>query len=164
MYHWWVYIHVLATLTFLFAHGISSIVAWRLRGRPSPATARAWLELYAVGRYFLLFYSSLLVLLVSGVVAGFMGDWWGHGWIWVSLALLIGIIVSMYILGSTYYGRVRRALGMPYFDGRRTHPAEEPAPVAEIEALLAKSPALALTVIGFGGIALILWLMMFKPF
>lgn len=55
-------------------------------------------------------------------------------------------------------------MGMVYFDGRKEHPASDPAPVEEIEALLAKSPAIALTVIGFGGIAVILWLMMFKPF
>ncbi len=164
MYPWMVYLHVLATLTFLFAHGVTSIVAWRLRGGPDPATARAWLGLYAAGRYVMLFYSSLLVLLGTGVVAGFMGDWWGHGWIWLSLALLIGIIVGMFFIGTRHYGRLRRALGMPWFDGRREHPAGEPAPIEEIQALLAHSPALALTVIGFGGIAVILWLMMFKPF
>jgi len=164
MYQWMVYLHVLATLTFLFAHGVTNIVAWRLRGAPAPATARAWLELYAAGRYFALLYGSLLILLLSGVVAGFMGRWWGEGWIWLSLALLVGIIIGMYVLGSAYYSRVRRALGMPWFDGRQAHPAETAAPTTEIEGLLANSPALPLTLIGFGGIALILWLMMFKPF
>lgn len=164
MYSWLVYLHVLATLTFLFAHGVTSIVAWRLRGAPDPALARAWLELYAAGRYFTLLYGSLVVLLLSGVVAGFMGRWWGEGWIWLSLALLAGIIIGMYALGTNHYSKLRRALGMPWFDGRRAHSPEPPAPAAEIESLLAKSPALALTIIGFGGIALILWLMMFKPF
>ncbi len=164
MYPWMVYLHVLATLTFLFAHGVTSIVAWRLRSRPDAATARAWLGLYAAGGYVALFYGSLLVLLISGIAAGFMGDWWGRGWIWLSLVLLIGIMVGMYLIGTRRYGRLRQALGMPWFDGRREHPAAEPAPIEEIHALLAASPALALTVIGFGGIAVILWLMMFKPF
>jgi hypothetical protein len=31
MYPWVVYLHVLATLTFLLAHGVSSVVAWRLK-------------------------------------------------------------------------------------------------------------------------------------
>lgn len=159
-----VYLHVLATLTFLFAHGVTSIVAWRLRGVPDPATARAWLGLYAAGRYFMLLYGSLLVLLISGVAAGFMGRWWDEGWIWLSLALLIGIIIGMYVMGTNHYSKLRRALGMPWFDGRKGHPAGEPASIEEIHALLAGSPALALTVIGFGGIAVILWLMMFKPF
>lgn len=164
MYPWVVYLHVLATLTFLFAHGVTSIVAWRLRGVPDPATARAWLGLYAAGRYFMLLYGSLLVLLISGVAAGFMGQWWDEGWIWLSLALLIGIIIGMYVMGTNHYSKLRRALGMPWFDGRKGHPASEPASIEEIHALLAGSPALALTVIGFGGIAVILWLMMFKSF
>jgi hypothetical protein len=53
---------------------------------------------------------------------------------------------------------------MEWFDGRRGHPAELPAPDEEIQAMLVKSPAYALAAIGFGGIAAILWLMMFKPF
>ena len=87
-----------------------------------------------------------------------------RGWIWLSLLLLIGIIVAMFIIGSKRYSLVRKALGMAWFDGQKGHPAGEPAPVEEIQALLANSPAITLTVIGFGGIAVILWLMMFKPF
>lgn len=164
MYSWMVYLHILATLSFLIVHGVSSVVAWRLKKQRDPATARAWLELNTNGVVIAVFYGSLLVLLICGVVAGFMGDWWGRGWIWLSLTLLIGIIISMFIIGSRYSGRLRKALGMPWFDGRKEHPAGEPAPIEEIHALLAGSPALALTVIGFGGIAVILWLMMFKPF
>jgi hypothetical protein len=164
MYPWMVYLHMLATLAFLIVHGVSSVVAWRLKSRPDPATARAWLELNTSGVVIAVFYGSLLVLLISGVVAGFMGDWWDRGWIWLSLALLIGIIVGMFLIGTRRYSRLRQALGMPWFDGRREHPAGEPAPLEEIHALLAGSPALALTVIGFGGIAVILWLMIFKPF
>ncbi len=164
MYNWMVYLHVLATLSFLIVHGVSSVVAWRLKSQRDPATARAWLEINANGAVIAVFYGSLLVLLIGGIIAGFMGDWWGQGWIWLSLALLIGIIVGMFYIGTRHYGRLRQALGMPWFDGRKEHPASEPAPIEEIHALLAGSPALALTVIGFGGIAVILWLMMFKPF
>lgn len=164
MYHWLVYIHVLATFAFLLTHGVSSVVALRLRHQRDPALARAWLELYASGGVVAVFYGSLLVLLVSGVISGFMGDWWGRGWIWLSLALLIGIMVAMFFIGSRNYSQVRKALGMAWFDGRKEHPAGEPASVEEIEALLANAPAITLALIGFGGIAVILWLMMFKPF
>jgi hypothetical protein len=142
MYPWLVYLHVLATMSFLIVHGVSSVVAWRLKGQRDPATARAWLELNTNGVVIAVFYGSLLVLLLSGVVAGFMGDWWGQGWIWLSVALLIGIIVGMYLIGTRRYSRLRQALGMPWFDGRREHPAGSPAPVEEIHALLANSPAL----------------------
>ena len=164
MYQWLVYIHILATFAFLLTHGVSSVVALRLRKQRDPAVARAWLELNTSGGVIAVFYGSLLILLISGVINGFMGKWWGSGWIWLSLVLLIGIIVSMGLIGSRYYSQVRKALGMAWFDGRKEHPAGEPASAEEIEALLAGGPAITLTVIGFGGIAVILWLMMFKPF
>jgi hypothetical protein len=164
MYHWMVYIHVLATFAFLLTHGVSSVVALRLRKQRDPALARAWMELNASGVVVAVFYGSLIVLLVSGIISGFMGHWWGHGWIWLSLLLLIGLIVAMFLIGSRHYGRVRKALGMAWFDGRREHPPGEPGLAEEIEALLAQAPAITLAVIGFGGIAVILWLMMFKPF
>ncbi len=164
MYHGLVYIHVLATFAFLLTHGVSTVVALRLRSQRDPALARAWLELNASGGVLAVFYGSLLTLLVSGVISGFLGDWWGYGWIWLSLALLIGIIVSMFLIGTRHYGRVRQALGMAWFDGRKSQPPGNQSSVEEIEALLAKAPAVTLAVIGFGGIAVILWLMMFKPF
>lgn len=164
MYQWMVYIHVLATFAFLITHGVSSVVALRLRTQRDPAIVRAWLELYANGGVYGVLYGSLLVLLVSGTISGFMGDWWGRGWIWLSLVLLIAIIVTMFLIGSRHYSQIRKAVGMAWFDGRKEHPAGEQAPAEEIEALLAKAPAITLAVIGFGGIAVILWLMMFKPF
>lgn len=164
MYQLLVYLHVLATFAFLMTHGVSSVVALRLRRQRDPAVARAWLELNTSSGVMAALYGSLLTLLISGIISGFMGDWWGRGWIWLSLALLIGIIVGMYLIGSRHYGRVRKALGMAWFDGRQAHPPGQPAPAEEIEALLANAPAITLAVIGFGGIAVILWLMMFKPF
>lgn len=164
MYHWLVYIHVLATFAFLLTHGVSSVVALRLRRQHDAPVARAWLELNASGGFVAVFYGSLLTLLVSGIISGFLGDWWGQGWIWLSLVLLIAIIVSMFLIGSRHYSRVRQALGMAWFDGRKEHPPGEPLSAEEIEALLVKAPAVTLAIIGFGGIAVILWLMMFKPF
>lgn len=164
MYEWMVYIHVLATFVFLVVHGVSSIVTLRLRNQRDPALARAWLGIYADKGVYQALFGSLLLLMLSGIVGGFMGKWWGHGWIWLSLALLIGITVAMSVVGSKYYTRLRKALGMVWYDRGKIQPPVEPAPAEEIEALLANAPAVSMAVIGFGGIAVILWLMMFKPF
>jgi uncharacterized membrane protein len=164
MYDWMVYLHVLAVFAFLLAHGVSTIVIFRLRGRPDPAEARAWMELYINDRVFAVLYGSLLLLLVTGIVAAFMGNWWNRGWVWLSLALLVGIIAGMWLVGTRHMTHIRKALGMPHFNGRTTVPAAPPAPPDEIDALLATAPALPVALIGFGGLAAILWLMMFKPF
>ena len=103
MYQWLIYIHVLATFAFLLTHGVSSAVALRLRGQHDPALARAWMLIYYDnGVYYAVLYGSLLVLLITGIISAFMGKWWGHGWIWLSLALLIGIIVSMTFFAVSY--------------------------------------------------------------
>jgi hypothetical protein len=160
-----VYLHVLATFTFLITHGVSSFIALRLRNQRDPALARAWMMVYYDnGLYYTALYGSLLTILITGIISAFMGKWWQFGWIWLSLALLIGIIVSMTFMAATHYSKVRKALGMPYLENWKSQPAGDPAPPEEIEALLANSPAITLAIIGFGGIAVILWLMMFKPF
>ncbi|MEK7327934.1 MAG: hypothetical protein AAB217_22035 [Chloroflexota bacterium] len=162
MYKWLIFLHIAGTLGFMMAHGASASVAFALRRERNLERVRALLELSA--NSYGLMYLSLLVLLVSGIVAGFIGQWWGHGWIWTSLALLVAISVAMTVLGSGIYGGARKATGLPYFENGKQNPPLESASAEEIEALLAKGNPILLTVIGSGGLLLILWLMMFKPF
>ena len=109
-------------------------------------------------------YGSLLLLLVVGVILGFMGSWWGQAWIWVSLILLIAIVVLMARFGSSIYGGARKLAGLPYMERGKPQPPIEPASEAEINALLDQGNPNLLTAIGFGGIVIIAWLMMAKPF
>jgi hypothetical protein len=109
-------------------------------------------------------YLSLLVLLAAGIIAAFMGQWWGRGWIWVSLGLLVVIIAAMGAMGSRYYGEARKMAGMPYFAKGKVQPPLPPASADEIFAVLARANPMLLTVIGLGGFAIIAWLMRFKPF
>lgn len=162
MYHWLVFLHVAATLGFMLTHGVSVSIAFALRQKCSPERVHALLELSA--NSYKGIYLSLLALLVSGVAAGFMGQWWGAGWIWASLLLLIAIIVAMAILGGSIYSQARKVAGLPYSERGKPFPAEPPRSPEELEAQLARANPILLTVIGYGGILLILWLMMFKPF
>lgn len=164
MYSWLVYIHVFATLIFMFMHGVTGLVSFRLRTERNLESIRAMISLYASPGAFSIMYLSLLFLLGGGIWAGFQGGWWGYGWIWLSLGLLIAISVAMYLVGTKFYTLVRKAVGMPYMQGSKEMSAEEPLSAAEIDALLSKTPAVLIAVIGVGGIGLILWLMMFKPF
>jgi hypothetical protein len=156
------YLHIAATFAFLLAHGASSSAAYALRGERNPERIRALLEMS--GSSYKVMYPSLLVLLFSGIVAGFQGRWWRYGWIWTSLVLLIAIVVAMSVLGSRIFGEARKASGLPYFEKNKTQPPLEPRPQEEVEAILKRASPHLLTLIGFGGILVIAWLMMFKPF
>ena len=164
MYQWLVFTHVLGVFGFLLAHGASAAVAFKLRGERAVERVRALLDLSrgaaAVAN------ASLLVLLAAGIAAGFMGGWWGRGWIWTALGLLVLISFAMNGVGSRPLIRVRQLLGEagprgPKVDLRpsSTIPTDQQLAVA----LAAVNPWL-LTAIGGGGVALVLWLMMFKPF
>jgi hypothetical protein len=156
------FVHVIGVFAFLMAHGVSAGVAFRLRSERSLERIRALLELSA--NSYGVMYLSLLVFLVSGIVGGFAGQWWGKGWIWISLGLLIAIVVAMGWLGSGIYGSARKAVGLPFMENFKPQAPIEPAGAQEIDALLAKGNPVLLAIIGFGGIAVIAWLMMFKPF
>lgn len=162
MYNWLVYIHVAGALGFMMAHGVSASVAFALRGERHPERVRALLELSA-NSYGLL-YLSLLVILVSGVSVTFLGEFWNRGWIWASLVLLIAISAAMGALGGRYYGEARKAAGLPYHERGQAFPAQPACSPEEVEAALAKANPILLAAIGFGGLLVIVWLMMFKPF
>lgn len=157
-----VFVHVASAFVFAAGHGVSMVVAFRLRHETDTAGIRALLDLSGWSLNFA--GMGLLVLLVTGILAGIAGGHFGRGWIWASLALLLMIGGSMTPLGAGYFNRVRRGLGI-----RAGLKADEPDPVpllaAEIAALAATSrqPGL-LAAIGGGGFLVILWLMTAKPF
>lgn len=162
MYGWIVYLHVAGIFVFLLGHGASANVAFALRRERTAERIRALLDLSLNSYVFM--YVGLLLLLVSGIVAGFMGNHWGRGWIWASIVIFIVIFVGMYALGSAPLGRVRQAVGLqPY---RRTGqvPLGEVKSEAELSALLNTNQPMFVMVLGLGGLLIILWLMMFKPF
>ncbi|MEO8607899.1 MAG: hypothetical protein ABI690_08465 [Chloroflexota bacterium] len=162
MYRWIILLHVISAFAFFMAHGISIAVALRLKHEHQIERLRALLELSDVSK--LTARISLVVLLLAGIVGGFMSSWWRMGWIWVSLALLVLITIVMARGVSPYFNRLRKAIGSPYLIGMKRQPAQEPSPAAEIEALLSGPNFMGMTIIGMGITVVIIYLMMFKPF
>jgi len=163
MYRFWVFLHIAGVFGFLTAHGASAVVAFRLRRERDPERVAALLELSSSSLG--LMYGSFLILLASGVVAGFLGHWWGQAWIWTAIGLLFAVMFAMYPLASNFYNRVREAVGLQTYDQRRK--GIEPAPPAsaeEVEAVLRSSRPFLIAAIGGLGLLAILWLMIFKPF
>lgn len=162
MYGWVVFLHVIGVFGFLMAHGVSAGVSFRLRKERNREHIRLLLDLSASTAA--VFGVSFLLLFITGIIGGFMGNWWSKLWIWVALGLLIAISVVMSALGQRYYHRLRKAVGLPYMEAMKQHPPSEPASDEEIAAIAASGRPMLLAVIGFGGIIIITWLMKFKPF
>ncbi len=162
MHKWVVLLHVLGVMGFMLAHGGTTAMTLLLKRQRDFDHMRALLDLSRHSGP--TFGVALLLLLGSGITAGFTGRWWGEGWIWASLAILIAITAVMSLSSRAHYHKLRKVLGLPYFDGRRDQPALPPASEAEIWAVQATLRPGLLAAVGFGGTALIAWLMMFKPF
>jgi hypothetical protein len=154
-YQWWVFLHIAGVFVFLVAHGISIGVSMRLRQERDPKRIMALLDVSSSSISGL--YVGLVLLLAGGVVAGFVGDWWGQGWIWVALGTLVAVMVLMYALATNYYKRLRLIVGA-MADGSEAVSDER---LAE---LLAGPRPVVLAVLGSGGLLFILYLMLFKPF
>ncbi len=163
MYQWIVFTHVLGVFGFLLAHGASAAVAFKVRGEREIARVHALLDLSkgaaAIGNV------ALLALLAAGIAAGFMGGWWGRGWIWAALGLLVLISFAMNGVGTRPLRRVRQLLGTEArgLKGESKTSLATPTDEQIADALSAVNPWF-MTTLGGGGLALILWLMLFKPF
>ena len=160
MYNWIVFLHIISIFGFLLAHGVSAGVFFALHRERNPDRIRLLLQMS--GGTFGLMGVSLLVTLASGITLGFMGHWWGRVWIWLSLALLIALYGVMSGLGSRVLNELRVGLGLPSVYNQPPRP-EELTP-QELDAIIKRSNPPLLAAVGLSGIAVIVWLMMFKPF
>ncbi|MGH2724357.1 MAG: cupredoxin domain-containing protein [Actinomycetota bacterium] len=154
MYQWWVFVHLVGVFGFLVAHGVSVGVSFRLRAERDPGKIAALLDLSSrsIGPMWV----SIGVLLAGGIVAGFQGSWWGYGWIWASIGVLVVVIVIMALLATRYYSRVRLVTGA-MTGGSEAVSAEE------FDRVLRSARPVTIAVVGFVGLGLILWMMIFKP-
>ena len=158
---WLVFAHVLGAFTFVMAHGVSVFAALDIRGEREPARIAALLDL---SRSSLIIASAALAfLLVSGIIAAFVGDFWGQKWIWSSIVILVLLFLYMSLRGTRYHDSLRRHVGGVGIYDPRASQAPPPDPVA-LARLLDSPRALELAAVGGIGLVAILYLMAFKPF
>ena len=155
MYSWIVFLHVFSAFVYMLAHGVQAAVMLKLRSEADPERS---LTLFNALNGTRLQRITLALVMVTGLVAGFQRPWWRHGWMWTALAMLVVITVLMRLYGAGYYtlvsGAARRAIA-------------EQKTQESMEAFLAARTswhAIGVAIIGIGGLAVIVWLMMFKPF
>ena len=154
-YTWWKFLHVAGVIAFVMFHGVSMMVALQLRterdrGRIATMTQLSGSSLRGM-------YVALLWLIVFGVIAGIQGQWWNDGWFWISVGLLVVAIAEMSAVGRPYYERVKEAIEVrPSGVPRRSD--------EELDEILRSPIGLWNAVFGIAVLAVIAWLMIFKPF
>lgn len=158
---WIVFVHVAGAFVFAAAHAVSMYVVFQVRVERDRARIASLLDLSA--RSLGAASHGLLVVLISGIVAGIVLGSFGRGWIWVSLALVLGIGVLMNPIGGTYMRRLRDAVGAPVRPPKPGEVIPPKASDADIRALLSTRRPEALLALGAGGFLVILYLMYFRP-
>jgi hypothetical protein len=159
---WLIFVHILGAITFFLAHGTSAAMAYQIRKETDFNRIRALLDIS---------WSTVTIALVSFVIMGLTGlilpfiiHLWGRVYIWLSIVLMLVVFFYMAMFNETHYKELRRLVGLPYMKGNKRLPAEPPASPEEVAALLKKTSPTSLVVVGYGIPAIVLWLMVFKPF
>ncbi len=108
MYQWLVFAHLVGLVIFALCHGVSVFVAFRVRRIDDPTVAAGYLQLSQSANRAM--YLGLLLLAVGGIGAASVNNLWGQTWVWSSVVVLIAVIALMYVVGASYYYRLRDAL------------------------------------------------------
>jgi hypothetical protein len=154
-YSWWKFLHVAGVLVFVLLHGVSVVAALGVRKERDRQRIAIMLQLS--GSSLMGMYVSLVWLVIFGVVAGIQGAFWNDGWFWISVAVLVLVTGEMSAIAKPYYGRVKEAVEIrPSGVPRRSD--------EELEQILRSPVAVWNALVGFGALAIITWLMIFKPF
>jgi hypothetical protein len=158
MYQWLLYLHIAAVIGFMLGHGVQVAVMLRQRSEADPERNLALFEMLPTVKP--LRYLSVGIVL-TGLLLVAVLSLWARWWIWISLGLLVVIWLVMYRFGGAYYVGLEDAATRA-IEARGTS-GEADAIAAFTRARRGPQP-LILATAGLGGVAVILWLMVFRPF
>jgi hypothetical protein len=158
VYQWLLFLHVAAVLSFVLAHGVQVSIMIRQRSEPDPERNLALFEVLPTVVPLRILAAAIVI---SGVLLVAALSIWTRLWIWLSLGLLIAIWIVMARLGGGYYNQLEEAATRA-IEARGTAGESE---AHEAFARARRSPhPLWLAITGLGGLAVITWLMVFRPF
>lgn len=171
-YRWIVFLHVASIFTLVLLHGATVTTTYALRSERRRDRLVALLDFSLLsfdsrGLLGKIFWPSLILTAVSGVVLMIAGSWWHFWWPYLSIGVFVGIFFVMSYFGRTPMQELRRAVGLPWVKpgaGRPVWEPAEPPNEAGIELALTRLRPGVLAAAGAGGLAILLWLMMFRPF
>jgi general stress protein CsbA len=155
MYQWFVVLHLAGLVVFALCHGVSTFVAFRIRGCSDRSLVVELLALSQRANKFA--YVGLLLLVVGGIGAAAQAGSLASSWVIATSVVLIVVLVVMGALAAGFYYPLRKQLaettpdGSPMLDGDRL-----------VAALDNRRPDV-LAVVGLGGLLVMVALMVLKP-
>lgn len=159
IYSWIVFLHIISAFAFVMAHGFQVYIMFMLRAEQDPGRS---LRLLDISPNPILLRILLAAASITGLAAGFMTSLWRQGWFWASVVLIVLITLAMIRYGTGYYSLVFAAATRAV--EQKQEQSDASAALAQFHAARLANHTLWSSVTGFGGLAIILWLMMFKPF
>ena len=137
-------------------------MVFKVRSETDFARIRAMLDLSV--STFKLYMLSFLLMGLTGLTMPFLIHIWDKVWIWLSIVLIVFVTIWMGLVNEKQIKQLRRLVGLPYMQGSKEFPAETPSSPEEVAALLKKINPYQWALVGYGVPAIVLWLMIFKPF
>jgi len=159
MYNWLVFLHIFFAFLFMLAHGVHAAAMLKFRGEADPERSLTFFNIV----YDLKYVRYLTVALgVFGFAAVSVAGWWKQGWVWASLAVFFIISWVMFQYGTGYYNLIQGAAER-LIEARKTN-TNLPTAQKEFDDARNAPHAMIVSIVGIVGLAIILWLMRFKPF
>lgn len=156
MAEYWLLAHILSVVAFLACHGASMFALFRIRSLGTDRTKIADTIAFS-GSTSKPMYISLIAVVVAGFGTAIFGTFGlNDTWTWAALVVLIITTGLMTAIAKPYFKKVSAACEL--------RPSGVPRVSDEELRELVRSRASALImVIGIGGLAVIIWLMVLKP-
>ncbi len=159
MYNWLVFLHIFFAFLFMLGHGAHVAAMLKFRGEPDPEKSLTFFSNVPDIKYVRYLYMALGVF---GFAASLIPGWWKQGWIWTSAVVFLFITWVMRKYGAGYYGIIFDAANR-LIEAKKTN-TNLPAAQKEFDDARNSSYPMIVSVVGIVGLAIILWLMRFKPF
>jgi hypothetical protein len=160
-YPWVVVAHVVFVILAFGAHGVSAFTMFRVRSEPDRVRAGAVLDLSTTALLGAGIGLGLAVLL--GIVAAAMAGYFGRGWPWAAIVVVIVVWIAMTPMAATPLSEVRRTLGLPTRADKKGVPPQAGTDAEFAAARAGLKPELVAGV-GILAIVVLVWLMEMKPF
>jgi uncharacterized membrane protein len=150
-YPWFVFVHLVGLVVFVAAHGVSMWASFRIREDRDPRVVASHLASSKAATQAT--YVGLLLLGIGGLGAAWVGNQLLAPWVVGSYVVLAIVLLTMWIVATPYYLRLRMLAG-----------SGEPAPGrTEIDRLLDSPRPNILMAVGAIGLIVLVWLMVLKP-